>query len=470
MKKQQKKQLKQVQNQAQEGRSMVEMLGVLAIIGVISIGGIAGYRMAMNRYQANQIANEINLMRTDAKMKVARGVELLLGEPYDGEEGHLKFNESYAVEIAYPVIISDEEGGEEGYSFTLSGIPAGVCKPLATLLDSMDDTAALEINGGDYTTTENLCSETENEVMVAFSTKDIGGVSGGSDNPEPPEEQGDEPQDDDPVPEECPKGTTRSDDGNECTCAEDEKTCNGGCCAGCSGGKVWTGKKCACPAGAELSEDGEKCVCSTATPYWDGTKCTTCPEGSKPENGKCVCSSDTSKEWKASLENGGCDKERVGECEKNSDCGLGEYCYMYYGKDCGDDQEFDPNKFGGYNTRKSECRNASKDIKDGKAGAKSGFIFGEPSVNNGYMTWWSAGRFCEALGMKQATRASIGCGEVSSGGICQIRKDLYDDFGNCWVWMYDMYDSSCNAYRVNLMGGIVDKYGRNRNGNYALCE
>ena len=41
------------------GRSMVEMLGVLAIIGVLSIGGIAGYTMAMNKYQANEIVNSI---------------------------------------------------------------------------------------------------------------------------------------------------------------------------------------------------------------------------------------------------------------------------------------------------------------------------------------------------------------------------------------------------------------------------
>ena len=178
-----KTQLKQVQNQAQEGRSMVEMLGVLAIIGVLSIGGIAGYRMAMNRYQANQIANEINLMRTDAKMKVARGVdELLLGEPYDGEDGHLNFNVNYGVEIAYPIEISDEEGGEEGYSFTLSGIPAGVCKPLATLLDGMDDTAVLEINGKDYETAETPCDNEENEVLVAFSTKDLGVSGGGNSN------------------------------------------------------------------------------------------------------------------------------------------------------------------------------------------------------------------------------------------------------------------------------------------------
>ena len=48
-----------MKNINESGRSMVEMLGVLAIIGVLSIGGIAGYTMAMNKYQANEIVNAI---------------------------------------------------------------------------------------------------------------------------------------------------------------------------------------------------------------------------------------------------------------------------------------------------------------------------------------------------------------------------------------------------------------------------
>ena len=48
-----------MKNINESGRSMVEMLGVLAIIGVLSIGGIAGYTMAMNKYQANEIVNTV---------------------------------------------------------------------------------------------------------------------------------------------------------------------------------------------------------------------------------------------------------------------------------------------------------------------------------------------------------------------------------------------------------------------------
>ena len=136
------KQLKQVQKQAQDGRSVVEMLGVLAIIGVLSIGGISGYRMAMNRYQANQIANEINLMRTDAKMKAAMktaqgAVNLMLGSPYDDEK-HLNFGSNYGVEFDFAVFSEagePEESGESGYFIKVSDMSAEVCKMKSQNLD-----------------------------------------------------------------------------------------------------------------------------------------------------------------------------------------------------------------------------------------------------------------------------------------------------------------------------------------------
>ena len=43
----------------QTGRSMVEMLGVLAIAAIITLGGLSGYRMAMNKFRANGIAELI---------------------------------------------------------------------------------------------------------------------------------------------------------------------------------------------------------------------------------------------------------------------------------------------------------------------------------------------------------------------------------------------------------------------------
>ncbi len=470
-----KKQLKQIENQAQDGRSMVEMLGVLAIIGVISIGGIAGYRMAMNRYQANQIANEINLMRTDAKIKVARGVELLLGEPYDGESGHLKFNESYGVKVDSSVIISDgEEGREEGYSFTLSNIPEGVCKPLATLLDGMDDTAVLEINGGDYTTTENPCSETENEVMVAFSTKDIGGVSGGSGNPEPPEEQGDEPQDEPECNEDtCPGGTCNED--GTCQCPEN---------------KNWTGTDCiTCPEEAPWNDTERDCTCTGANEYWDGNRCITCDESTggtwDEENKECKC--DEGKYW----------SDSAGACIENpcNSCADDEFCLSSSCNEC-----------SSYGISSSETitevciSHSCKKISEYKADNKDTEHPNKYVMSKSRMNWWSAERFCKALpgNRHMVTISDLNCKNTNLGGtttgycyakdgsgselsdvIKALRKaeNGTETSGNRYYWLYNSFgnttpsSNSCTAYYVCLDNGVVSDRNRARGGiYYALCE
>ncbi len=442
-----KKQLKQAKNQSQSGRSMVEMLGVLAIIGVLSIGGIAGYRMAMNRYQANQIANEINLMRTDAKMKVARGVdELLLGSPYDDEK-HLNFGSNYGIEVAYPVIISDEEGeegGEKGYSFTLSNIPKGVCKPLVTLLDGMDDTAALEINGGDYATAETPCDNEENEVVVAFSTKDIGGVSGGSGNPEPPEEQGDEPQDE-PV---C-----------------DDETCAGGTCNAegvceCNDpNEYWTGYGCtACPAGAR-QEDGT-CKCTEEGSHLKGSACITCPEEAPWSDAAddCVCK-ETGKSWSS---DGKC-IENV--CNSGTGCPDDEYCDMNL-RDCSGGNPVPYSS--GHTCKKAEGNYTTVEVENSAGGKKTIY------VSNETMDWWTADGFCRALGKRLVSlEEDLGCTYAndckagSYGKALKAKLKLSGYYG----WTSTLNPSnSCSAYRVYLYAGGVNYGGYRSLGNSALCE
>ncbi len=60
------------------GRSMVEMLGVLAVIGVLSITGIAGYKVAINKYIANETLSELNLRATDYAFQMQRGAFQLI--------------------------------------------------------------------------------------------------------------------------------------------------------------------------------------------------------------------------------------------------------------------------------------------------------------------------------------------------------------------------------------------------------
>ena len=490
-----KKQLKQLQNQAQQGRSMVEMLGVLAIIGVLSIGGISGYRMAMNRYQANQIANEINLMRTDAKVKTAQGAEnLMLGEPYDS--GHLNFGSNYGVEFNFAVFSEAGEPEESGYYIKVSGVPAGVCKPLVTLLEGMDDTIAVVVNNdpeNDADSSADLCIEESNALEVDFSTKDIGGMSGANDESQNesacPGCQGHCTESGQCI--ECPADAPWNQRAGDCVCTDSDQHWNGNTCLtcppeapwdgkrcmGCSGGKVLSGGECVCPTGSTLDPSTEECACNLDTPRWTGTECTdSCPEGTEWSTYKeiCICRvNGTYYRWNESI--GEC-KERYGECQGNVDCDPGEYCYMGYGEDCS--QEFTPEKFGEGYYRRSKCKKASTDKIEGE---KSGYVKSQDR-----MTWWSAQRFCAALGRLPATRASIGCsnlGKSSGSGedctsetIAKLKEDFGTDNRLDLLWLEDGIDN-CHAYFAAL--GFENfnsyiSYGKRHNGwralPYALCQ
>ncbi len=451
-----KKQLKQVQNQAQQGRSMVEMLGVLAIIGVISIGGIAGYRMAMNRYQANQIANEINLMRTDAKVKTAQGAEnLMLGEPYDS--GHLNFGSNYGVEFNFAVFSEagePEESGESGYFIKVSGVPAGVCKPLVTLLDNMDDAIAVVVNNQEYSadSSADLCTEESNNALeVDFSTKDIGGVSGGSGNPEVTDpEQADQPQDE----PEC----------DETTCAGGECQADGTCKCN-DENEYWTGYGCtACPAGAR-QEDGT-CECTEEGSHLKGSRCIMCPEEAEWSDkvGDCVCK-EAGKSWTS---DGKC-IDNV--CNTNGEgCADDEYCDMSL-NDCSNGN---PVLYSsGHTCKKAEGNYRDIEVKNSEGGKKTIY------KSNSTMDWWAADAFCQALGRKLGksgmhlvSLGDLGCPK-SVGSYCpdgSYGKSLASKELSGWGWTSTPYPiDSCTACNVYLSNGNVN--GGNRNGYcYALCE
>ncbi len=72
----------------ESGRSMVEMLGVLAIMGVLAIGGIAGYRYAMDKYNANEILNEVRKRAVTASQQRILGRTIDLSEWSNTIQGH----------------------------------------------------------------------------------------------------------------------------------------------------------------------------------------------------------------------------------------------------------------------------------------------------------------------------------------------------------------------------------------------
>ena len=102
--------------QKQFGRSMVEMLGVLAIIGVLSIGGILGYRIAVNKYQANQILDDVNRF----------AFTIIERSPLsDGEISSADFVKTS------PYTITAENDAEENYFYVeVHDVPKGVCHEL----------------------------------------------------------------------------------------------------------------------------------------------------------------------------------------------------------------------------------------------------------------------------------------------------------------------------------------------------
>ena len=123
------------------GRSMVEMLGVLAIIGVLSIGGLAGFKIAMSYYRANETIHDVMLravnVQTRANYRNFTGSEFSFSDM-----GAYKTKNTLGYEVhAYP------ESATSDYSFRIevSDVPSEVCKRInnmnPTAVDKIEPTA-----------------------------------------------------------------------------------------------------------------------------------------------------------------------------------------------------------------------------------------------------------------------------------------------------------------------------------------
>ena len=81
----------------ESGRSMVEMLGVLAIIGVLSVGGIAGYRMAMEKHKLNTFMNNAAIIVAEAKAYLLQNPKII--------EEFIEFSPYYYYDL--PISLTD---------------------------------------------------------------------------------------------------------------------------------------------------------------------------------------------------------------------------------------------------------------------------------------------------------------------------------------------------------------------------
>ncbi len=490
---------KQFKNQSQSGRSMIEMLGVLAIIAILSIGGIVGFRLAMNYYQANQIAHELNMMRTDAQIKIAQGTEkLMLGEPYDS--GNIQFNDYGTVfdcldmetETSTPdKVVSCAVAN--AYYIELLEIPEGVCKPLANLIDKMDNEIAFYINGNSVDAEaageKGACGEGNNTLKVIFGADSDSNAVKCDTDPECAslentpvcdtdrhicvqcKEDDDCPYNTDycenNVCKTCDSGVWNGENCVECTTSADCENPTPICseentCVGCETNDECLSKN---SSEANCTENGACCADSLMT--WNGNECV-CPEN-KPWNGKSC------------------------GCDSNNDCKSDEFCLT---SGCIDQCSNSDDSCT--LTEEESCADATHQcVKVSEYQASNHDLNSNPYIlSNRGMNWWSVERFCEKLGNKHmVTIQDLDCDNKSLGGtICDYcyadnsKSELSDivkavrkaengteNEGIKSYWLKDpsitdIGNNSYRAYHLILTSGFIHYCSRQIDYYYALCK
>ena len=176
---------------SESGRSMVETLGVLAIMGVLAIGGIAGYRYAMDKYNANEILNEVRKRAVTASQQRILGRTIDLSEWSNTIQGH-------------PVTAADNYGGDTSFfALTVSGIEKGVCDQV------IKEKIPFAVNTWVGESSEE-CIEGNNDITFAFANTLDGEPAPGCENVT------------------CQAGTICSD--GFCLCPTGQEVCGTICC------------------------------------------------------------------------------------------------------------------------------------------------------------------------------------------------------------------------------------------------
>ncbi len=158
------------------GRSMVEMLGVLAVMGVLAIGGIMGYTYAMNLYQANQLANEVNLIGNSIQVQMQTGVEKV---SLEGTYGDAATGEGFLATGGYPMEyncgngISDELicAYEDTYYIDIHHLSRQVCQQFVRLIRNKNNLLSITVNEIQNATEQNCVDNADGNIIeMTFST------------------------------------------------------------------------------------------------------------------------------------------------------------------------------------------------------------------------------------------------------------------------------------------------------------
>ncbi len=167
------KRLKENEKENKRGRRMVEMLGVLAIMGVLAIGGMAGYRYAMDKYNANEILSEVR------KRAITVSQQRVFGQPINLSEYGVNTVQGYAIETA-----DNYNGNATHFTITVKGIERDICNQV---IDSPLPMVIEELVGGIVVTDDVDCTAETNDVLFAFANDLASGSVGGGEGNTPEE-------------------------------------------------------------------------------------------------------------------------------------------------------------------------------------------------------------------------------------------------------------------------------------------
>ena len=285
----------------ENGRSMVEMLGVLAVVGVLSIGGVAGYRYAVDKMNANEIINELKKRAITASQQRVLSQDINLAE-----YGAILGKYEVAPANGYPE-------DPAFFGLEIAGVPERVCN---MILESDWALPSEILIAGEIAEKGDPCDAGGNTLTFAFSNTLGSGEIGNEGNNDPT----------DTPTQQCGENEYLLADG---TCKEDTKCTDPN--------QFWNTytypPKCtACPT------EGNSVKNSTSDFEDSCTKCTNAQHGNIGTQSYCVycpsnrtvCGDQCCGEGQQCNYNGyqyECVSSLgAGECLTNEDCEIGEYC------------------------------------------------------------------------------------------------------------------------------------------------
>ena len=273
------------------GRSMVEMLGVLAVVGVLSIGGVAGYRYAVDKMNANEIINELKKRAITASQQRVLGQDINLKEYYPNTDVDM-IRRVY--EVAFEASYQNNEGF---FALEVYDLPKGICHqilqsdwsmPVATELNEIVVNNGTECNEG-----------IDNKILFAFSnTLGSGDANGGGGAGRPPVDPNNECAQNDTTPLRDRSGTCHSCNESDIINIKDSGDCS--VCDGSRGAKRYVaanmdlyGKSCVlakdCPEGSIPNDQTGYCDCPEGQIVtWWGNKCLPCDQAAQTREGNQV--------------------------------------------------------------------------------------------------------------------------------------------------------------------------------------